>query len=65
MQTIQIALPDFVHINQRELHMMLAAKLYEGGTLSIGQAVAVAGIFVKKQSSRAFNKETLFGSVTD
>ncbi len=44
MQTIQIALPDFVHINQRELQMMLASKLYERGTLSIGQAAAVAGV---------------------
>jgi len=44
MQTIQIALPEFVHINKRELQMMLAAKLYEQGTLSIGQAAVVAGV---------------------
>ena len=44
MQTIQIALPDFVSVNQRELQMMLAAKLYERGTLSSGQAAAVAGV---------------------
>lgn len=44
MRTLQIALPEFVQINQRELQLMLAAKLYEQGTLSIGQAAAVAGV---------------------
>lgn len=44
MRTLQIALPEFVQINQRELQLMLAAKLYEQGTLSIGQASAVAGV---------------------
>ena len=43
MQTIQIALPEFVRINQREVLLILAARLYEQGTLSIGQAAAVAG----------------------
>lgn len=42
MPMIQIALPEFVQMNQRELQLMLAAKLYEQGRLSIGQAAAVA-----------------------
>ena len=44
MQTLQIVLPDFVSFRQRELQMMLAAKLYEQGTLSIGQAADVAEV---------------------
>lgn len=44
MQTIQIALPEFIRINQREIQLILAAKLYEQGTLSIGQAAVVAGV---------------------
>ena len=43
MQTIQIALPECIRINPREIQLILAAKLYEQGTLSIGQAAAVAG----------------------
>lgn len=43
MRTMQIAVPEFVQINQRELQMILAARLYEQGLLSIGQAAAVAG----------------------
>jgi len=43
MQTIRVALPECVRINQREVLLILAANLYEQGTLSIGQAAAVAG----------------------
>ena len=43
MQTIQIALPECIRINPRDIQLILAAKLYEQGTLSIGQAAAVAG----------------------
>lgn len=43
MQTIQIALPECIRINPREIQLILAARLYEQGTLSIGQA-AVASV---------------------
>lgn len=43
MQTLQIQLPDFISINQQEIKMLLASKLYENGLLSIGQAAELAG----------------------
>ena len=49
MQTLQVQLPDFVHIEQTELLLLLASSLYEKGTLSLGQAAETAGI-----SKRAF-----------
>lgn len=44
MPTMQIRLPDFVQIHPRELLLTLAAKLYETGALSVGQAADVAGV---------------------
>jgi predicted HTH domain antitoxin len=43
MQTLQIQLPDLIAINQQEIKMLLASKLYENGLLSIGQAAELAG----------------------
>lgn len=44
MQTLQIQLPDFIQIDQQEIQMLLTTKLYEKGTLSVGQAVQLAGL---------------------
>lgn len=44
MQTLQIQLPDFVSIEPQEITLLLAAKLYEQGHLSIGQAAQLAGL---------------------
>jgi len=44
MQTIQIKLPEFVNINEREIIFILASKLYEDGRLSSGQAAELAGV---------------------
>ncbi len=44
MQTLQIQLPDFVVIDTQEITMLLAAKLYEQGRLSLGQAAQLAGL---------------------
>jgi len=43
MQTLQIQLPDLIAINQQEIKMLLASKLYENGLLSVGQAAELAG----------------------
>ena len=43
-QTITITLPSSVQLNHFELRMMLAAKMYERGILSAGQAAEVAGL---------------------
>jgi predicted HTH domain antitoxin len=43
MKTLTIHLPEMVELEEHELKMLLAAKLYEQGTLSLGQAAEVAG----------------------
>jgi predicted HTH domain antitoxin len=47
MKTISIELPDFVNIEPREIKLVLASKLYEKGTLSLGQAAELAGLSKK------------------
>ena len=42
--TLEINLPADVELSEFDLKMTLAAKLYEDGTLSGGQAAALAGI---------------------
>lgn len=42
--TLEITLPDSVHLSEFDVKMTLAAKLYEDGTLSGGQAAELAGI---------------------
>ena len=49
MQEITIKLPPTLEANDWELKMMLAAKLFELGRLSSGQAAEMAGL-----SKRAF-----------
>ncbi len=47
--TIELTLPKSVDVSDFELKMIIAAKLYELGKLSSGQAAEVAGL-----SKRAF-----------
>jgi len=41
---MMVKLPDSLNINESEIAMSLAAKLYEEGKLSLGQAAEVAGL---------------------
>ena len=43
-QVLTIKLPASVQLSQFELSMMLAAKMYERGILSAGQAAEVVGL---------------------
>jgi predicted HTH domain antitoxin len=43
MKTLTLEIPDNVNIDEREAKTLLAAKLYENGTLSLGQAADLAG----------------------
>ncbi|OGX85952.1 hypothetical protein BEN47_13960 [Hymenobacter lapidarius] len=43
MQTIILQLPDSLNITSKEVGMLLAARLYEQGKLSLGQAAELAG----------------------
>ena len=42
--TLEIKLPDSVNLSDFDIKMTLAAKLYEDGTLSGGQAAELVGI---------------------
>ena len=41
MKTLTVQIPD--HLDEREAKMLLAAKLYEKGSLSLGQAANLVG----------------------
>jgi predicted HTH domain antitoxin len=43
-QNLQLKLPMFVNIDMGELSFILAARLYENGKLSLGQAAKLAGV---------------------
>lgn len=43
MKTITLEIPESVNLDAQEAKNMLAARLYENGTLSSGQAAELAG----------------------
>ncbi|MEO6404045.1 MAG: UPF0175 family protein [Ferruginibacter sp.] len=43
MKTLTIEIPDSLELNEQETKSFLAAKLYERGSLSLGQAAELAG----------------------
>lgn len=43
-ETVQVTFPEGVHVSDKEIKMIVAAKLFEMGELSSGQAAKVAGI---------------------
>jgi predicted HTH domain antitoxin len=47
MKILTIKVPDSVEIDDKEAAMLIAAKLYEQGKLSLGQAAELAG-FTKR-----------------
>lgn len=44
MRTVTLNIPDNVDIDGNEIAMMVAAKLYERGKLSLGQAADLVGL---------------------
>lgn len=44
MKTLTLQVPDFLNLDDQELAMLVAARLYEQGKLSLGQAAEVAGL---------------------
>jgi predicted HTH domain antitoxin len=44
MRTIQLQIPDDVDLKDSDFSMIVAAKLYEDGKLSSGQAAQLAGL---------------------
>lgn len=44
MKQLTLILPDNINLNERETKRFLAAKMYESGMLSLGQAADLAGL---------------------
>ena len=44
MKTLTVNIPESVDLENRELLMLLASKLYEQGKLSLDQAAELAGL---------------------
>lgn len=44
MKTLTLTLPDSLDVDDRELAMLVATRLYEQGRLSLGQSAEVAGL---------------------
>jgi predicted HTH domain antitoxin len=44
MRTITLNMPDSLAMENREVAMLLASRLYEQGKASLGQAAEVAGL---------------------
>jgi len=44
MRILELNLPNTIEQSDEELRLLIAAKLYENGTLSSGQAAEVAGL---------------------
>jgi predicted HTH domain antitoxin len=43
MKTLMLNIPDSIELDEKETKTFLAAKLYEKGSLSLGQAADLAG----------------------
>lgn len=44
MKHLTLNIPDGLNLNERETKRFLAAKMYESGRLSLGQAAELAGL---------------------
>jgi predicted HTH domain antitoxin len=44
MKTLEINIPDDVQLEEKDVVKFLAAKLYESGKLSLGQAAGMTGL---------------------
>ena len=55
MKTLTINIPDNLDLDNRELVMLLASRLYEQGKLSLGQAAELAGL-TKRTFAELLNK---------
>lgn len=44
MKVLNLKIPDSVNLDERETKRFLAAKMYEIGKLSLGQAAELAGL---------------------
>lgn len=55
MKTLMVNIPDSLEIDNKEVLLLVASKLYEEGKLSLGQAAEVAGL-TKRTFAEILNK---------
>ena len=55
MKTVTLNMPDTLDIDNGEVAMIVATKLYEQGKLSLGQAAEIAG-FTKRTFAELLGK---------
>lgn len=60
MSTLTLQIPDTFQMDSKETQRFLAAKLYESGKLSLGQAAELAGLSKKEFAEILFNYEVSF-----
>ncbi len=44
MKTVTFNIPDFIDLDEKDIEMLVATKLYEQGRLSLGQAAELVGL---------------------
>ena len=44
MKTLTLNIPDSLDLNEQEVALLVASRLYEQGRLSLGQAAELAGV---------------------
>ena len=55
MKTLTVNIPDSLDMDNKEVLLLVASKLYEQGKLSLGQAADVAGL-TKRTFAEILNK---------
>lgn len=55
MKTLEINIPDSLNLDENDIAMLVASRLYENGSLSLGQAAKLAG-FSKRTFAELLGK---------
>lgn len=66
-RTLQLSFPNTIEQSDEELRLLIAAKLYENGTLTSGQAAELAGVSKKAfiEAIGNYNVSIFSGLVAD
>ena len=67
LRTLQINFPNTIEQSDEELRLLIAAKLYENGTLTSGQAAQLAGLSKREfiEAIGNYNVSVFSGLVED
>ena len=67
LRTLQLNFPNTIEQSDEELRLLIAAKLYENGTLTSGQAAELAGLSKREfiQAIGNYNVSVFSGLVED